>query len=294
METQQLVGIIVPLVLALIMFGLGLSLSIEDFKRIKESPRTIFTALFIQLAIIPAYAFLLCWAFALPANLALGLVLLSSTPGGPTSNIFSYLARGNVALNVTLTAINSLIAIVFVPAMVFLGAQVFFSEGLNIPLQTSKLVQVILIMIIPMALGVWIARRRPAFAAACEKHVSRLAIIVLLLIIIFGVRQESDLIQRGIMTAGFAIILFNVGTIIMALLGCRWMKLKHEDSVAITFELGIHNCTLALAIAISPQLLNNMETAIPAALYVVIMYFTATPLAFWLCRRGQLLQKRSL
>ncbi|MGE0764474.1 MAG: bile acid:sodium symporter family protein [Bdellovibrionales bacterium] len=286
MQTTMIVQVLAPVCLALVMWGLGLTLTMADFIRVRQQPKVVGVALGIQLLIIPLFAALLCWVFQLSAPLSIGLMLLASTPGGPTANLLSFLARGNVALNITLTAINSLIGIVFVPLVVGLSLQYFSHEANAIPLQTEKLMQVVVVLLVPMMLGFWMNRRWPHLASRCEKFVTRLSILLLLTIVVVGVRNEWELIRSGVMEAGLAVLLFNVGSMGFGFLGARLLKLTRADMAAVVMELGIHNCALAVGIAMSPHLLNSAPIAVPAALYILIMYVTAGLVAYVLRRQA--------
>jgi BASS family bile acid:Na+ symporter len=275
METETLISILVPLGLALIMWGLGLNLSKDDFVRVRLRPKVITVALLIQIVLVPVFAALLCWLFQLPMALAIGLMLLASTPGGATANVFSFLAKGNVALNITLTAINSIIGIFFVPLMLALCFKFYAQSGTAIPLQTSKLIQVVLVLLVPLLVGFAMNLRNPTLAARFEKFVTRFSVVFLVLLLVIGVSNEMELIRTGIAEIGLAVLLFNLGSMAFGFMGAWALRLDRADTTAIVMELGIHNCALALAIAMSPMLLNNMQMAVPAALYIVIMYITA-------------------
>lgn len=147
-----LITVFLPIALAIIMAGLGLELTINDFKRVRQHPKAVFIALFCQLVILVGIAFIICKVLALPPMLAVGLMLLSASPGGPTANLFSYLYKGDIALNITLTAINSVIAAFTLPLIVNFAIQHFMENGQNVGLQFSKIIQVFLIILVPVGI----------------------------------------------------------------------------------------------------------------------------------------------
>jgi BASS family bile acid:Na+ symporter len=180
MALQIIVGVIAPIVIAISMWGVGLSLSWHDFLKIREKSLMVVLSMFVQLIIVPLFAFTLNWVFQLPSELAIGMVLLASTPGGATANILSYLSRGNVALNVGLTVINTLLSIIWIPSMVFLAYKVYQGQETSIPLQFSKLIQVLAILIIPIGLGVITKSKFPNMATKLEKYVGKISFAALI------------------------------------------------------------------------------------------------------------------
>lgn len=281
MSVQTIVGIITPIVIAISMWGVGLSLSWKDFIKIKEKPRIIIFGMAVQLILVPLLAFFLNWAFGLPSPLAIGLVLLASTPGGATANILSYLSKGNVALNIGLTVINTLIGIFWVPTMVFLAYKIYEDQETAIPLQSSKLFQVLAFLIVPIALGIFTKTKFPPMAAKLEKYVGMVSFAALIFLLAAGFISDDGRSAPFFLIAGPAVIVFNIGCLTFGMVTAKLMKLNRADNSALTMELAIHNCILALGIAISPQLLNSVTVAVPAALYAVCMYITALPLAYW-------------
>lgn len=156
-----LITVFLPIALAIIMAGLGLELTINDFKRVRQHPKAVFIALFCQLVILVGIAFIICKVLALPPMLAVGLMLLSASPGGPTANLFSYLYKGDIALNITLTAINSVIAAFTLPLIVNFAIQHFMENGQNVGLQFSKIIQVFLIILVPVGIGMLVRHFAP-------------------------------------------------------------------------------------------------------------------------------------
>lgn len=193
---SPLVSAALPLALAVIMFGLGLSLSVDDFTRIARNPRTVAIALACQVLVLPVVAFGLALLFDLPPALAVGMMLLASSPGGTTANLFSHLFGGDVALNVSLTAINSIIAVVTVPLVTNFAIDYFEpGEGASgLGMQFGKVIQVFAIMLVPVLIGMLVRRLSTDFADRMDRPVRIGSVLALLLVVagaMFG--DVSDL-----------------------------------------------------------------------------------------------------
>lgn len=273
-DTGLMISVFVPIGLALMMFGLGLALTLEDFRRVKQQPRAVLVGLFVQLFVSPVFAYILVKIFALSPYYAIGLLLLSAAPGGPSANLYSNLAGGEVALNVTLTAINSLIAIIYVPAVVSLSYLLMLGSQKEIPPQFLKLFQVLLLIGIPMGLGMWARSRKPGFANAMIPFIKKASILFLIFLTTFGFYNEKEKLMAGLGDLAVVVFVFNVGCLLLGFYVSKLMKLTFKQNIAITIELGLHNCAMILAIALSPQLLNNTDVALPSALYAIMMQFT--------------------
>jgi BASS family bile acid:Na+ symporter len=169
---SALTTVLLPLALALVMFGLGLSLTPADFARVGRQPKAVVIALVLQLLVLPALCFGLVLAFDLPPLLAVGMLLLAASPGGTTANLFSHLFRGDVALNITLTAVNSLVAVVTLPLITNLAIAYFDpADGGTLGLQLGKTAQVFAVVLVPVAIGMLVRRRAPGFAERMDKPV---------------------------------------------------------------------------------------------------------------------------
>ncbi|WP_137874091.1 bile acid:sodium symporter family protein [Rhodococcus sp. Q] len=260
-----------PIALAIIMFGLGLSLTVSDFARVARHPKAVGIALVCQLIVLPAIAFGLILLFDLPALLAVGMMLLAASPGGTTANLFSHLFRGDVALNVSLTAVNSVIAVVTLPLITNFALGYFDPpEGANLGLQFAKVVQIFAIVLIPVALGVWVRRIRPAFADRMDRPVRVGSAVVLALVIVGTVVAERENVGGYLADIGVVVFLFCVLSLSIGFLVPRGLGVTYRQSIACSMEIGIHNSTLAITIAIS--LLDSTRIAVPAAVYGVMMF----------------------
>lgn len=283
MQQSALLTVVMPLALAIIMFGLGLSLTLADFRRVAQVPRAVAAGLLVQVVVLPLVAFGLAHLFALPPTLAIGLVLLAASPGGPTANLFSHLAHGDVALNLTLTATNSVLSAVTLPILLGLAMAHFSGENKEIPLQYSKFLQVVGLILIPVAIGMAVQGKKPGLAKTLDKPVRIASALFLLLIIAAAVWAERTRLGSQFAAVGLPALLFNLVSLSVGYLVPVAMKLSVRQAAAISLEIGIHNGTLAIAVA--HTVLGDMAYAVPAAVYSLMMYWTAAAFAVWLKRR---------
>lgn len=283
MAGNTLLTIFLPIALAIVMAGLGLHLTLADFRRVAKQPRAVIVALAVQCLLLPPVAFGLAMLLQLPPAFAVGLVLLSASPGGVTANIFSHLARGDVALNVTLTAVNSALALVTLPLWTGLALELFLGAENSVPPPMRKLVEVALIALVPVALGMSLRAWKPRLADAAEKPVRLLSTVVLALLIVLAIASEFSKLLEHIAVIGIACLAFNLISLFSGYLAGVVAKLGRPQAIAIGFEISIHNSTLAILLAL--QVLGNDLIAIPPAVYAVMMYPVATAFAFWLLKR---------
>lgn len=284
MTASPLLTAFLPVALGIIMFGLGLSLTLADFARVVKYPKPVLIGLVCQILLLPFICFLIANGFGLAPALAVGLMLLAASPGGTTANLFSHLAHGDVALNITLTAVNSLIAILTMPLLVNLSLAYFMEADQAIPLQFAKVLQVFAIVLVPVTLGMLVRRLTPAFAARMEKPMKLVAALFLAGTVILALVKDWQTVVEYAPLVGAAALLFNLLSLTLGYWVPRVLKIPKRQAIAIGMEIGIHNGTLAIALALSPTLLNNSTMAIPAALYSLIMFFTAAGFGWWVSR----------
>ncbi|MBM0125009.1 bile acid:sodium symporter family protein [Pimelobacter simplex] len=277
---SALVSVGLPAALAIIMFGLGLALTVDDFRRIARTPLPVGVALAAQLVVLPAVCFGLVLALDLDPILAVGMMLLAASPGGTTANLFSHLFRGDVALNITLTAVNSLVAVVSLPLVVNFAVGWFDPPGAeDIGLQLAKTAQVFAIVLVPVALGMLVRRSSPGFAARADRPVRVASAVVLALVIGGALIGERESLADYIADVGVATTVFCALSLSLGYLLPRACGVAERQALAAAFEVGIHNSTLAIAVALS--VLDNDTLAVPAAVYGVLMFPLAL-LAGWL------------
>lgn len=280
----QLTTVFLPLALAIIMLGLGLSLTVADFRRVLQQPRAVIVALACQALLLPVACFYLAKGFALSPEMSVGLMLLAASPGGTAANLYSHVANGDVALNITLTAVNSLLCLLTLPLIVNFSLIHFMGEGRAVPLPFSKVVQVFAVVLIPVATGMLIRGRLPALAARAQQPVKILsALFLLLMIIMVGWHSEGSIREQA-GSVGAAALSFNLLSLAVGYGAARLARLGERQCIAIGMEIGIHNAALAITIAISPLMLGNATMAIPATVYGLLMMFTAAAFG-WLVGR---------
>ncbi|PSN75745.1 bile acid:sodium symporter, partial [filamentous cyanobacterium CCP4] len=255
--------------------------------RLLVYPKAVVVGLLAQLVVLPILGFALASVFPLSPELAVGVMVLAACPGGPTSNLVTYLAKGNVALSITLTAISSLITVFTIPLVVNLAMGVFMGEAatLSLPL-LATVVQIAVITIIPVAIGMALHHYLPRFAAQVERGVKWLSLALLGLIIAGLLIQQRASVVGFFAQVGLVTLTLNLVAMALGYGISLAARLDRPSTTAITVEVGIQNGTLAIAIASAPTLLNQPEMAIPAAIYSLLMFATGGAFAAWATRRG--------
>ena len=281
MEDSALISVGLPVALAIIMFGLGLGLTVDDFRRVARTPRAVAVALVLQVLVLPAIAFGLVEAFDVDPLLAVGVMLLAASPGGTTANLFSHLFRGDVALNITLTAINSVLAAVSIPLITNLAIREFDADG-ELGLQVGKVLQVIAIVLVPVAVGMVVRHRSPGFAARSDRPVRVFSVVVLVVVSLGALLGERENLVDYVRQVGVVTALFCLASLSLGYVGARLFRLDERQAIASAMEVGIHNTTVALTIALS--VLDSTEVAIPSAVYSVLMYLFATAFGLLITR----------
>lgn len=271
---SMIITVFLPIALAIIMAGMGLELTLKDFQRVRQHPKAVFIALFCQLVILVAIAFIICKVFALPPMIAVGLMLLAASPGGATANLFSYLYKGDIALNITLTAINSVLAAFTLPLIVNFALLHFVASEQHVGLQFSKIIQVFVIILFPVIIGMLIRHFSPKFAEKLNKPVRVFAIVFLLFIIALAIAKDYQKLLAYIGLVGGATLLFCVCSLAIGYWLPRLFGINSFQAKACAFEIGIHNSTLALTIALT--VMASSDAAMPAAVYSILMYVMAT------------------
>ncbi|MCK9929042.1 bile acid:sodium symporter family protein [Frankia sp. Mgl5] len=276
-----------PFALGIVMLGLGLGLTLDDFRRVGRQPKAVGVALFCQIVLLPTICFGLVLAFRLPPELAVGLILVAASPGGPTANLYSHLFGGNVALNITLTATNSVLVVVTLPIVVNLSAEYFLPEGAAIGLQFDKVLQVFTIVLVPVAIGMLVRAQAPEVARRLNRPVQVLSVVVLVGVISAVLLGQREKLADHFLSVGLAALVFNIVSLLIGYGVPRLADVDHLAAIAAGFEIGIHNTALALTVAASPALLNSSEMAIPAVVYGIVMFFTAAGFGWLITRRAQ-------
>lgn len=282
MEASFLTTVFLPLALFLVMLGMGLGLRIQDFGQVWVDPKGVVIGLVAQLVLLPLVGLGVAMGFPLTPELAVGVMIIAACPGGPTSNLLTYLARGNVALSITLTAISSLITVFTIPLVVngSLGILLSADTVLRLPLG-STLAQLALITLIPVTLGMAWRRYAPGWAGKVDPVVKWASVLFLGVIIIGLLIQQRAQVLDLFAQVGLAMLVLNVATMSLGYGLARLARLDIPSTQAVTVEVGIQNGTLAIAIASAPTLLNQPILAIPAAIYSLLMYATGAIFVGW-------------
>jgi BASS family bile acid:Na+ symporter len=271
-----------PIALAIIMFGLGLDLTPADFRRVGRAPKAVAVALACQVVLLPAICFGLVVLLDLPALLGIGMLLLAASPGGTTANLFSHLFRGDVALNITLTAINTVIAVVTLPLITGL-AIAYYDRQDDVSMPLVEIVKVFALILLPVGIGMLVNSRAPGFARRMDKPV-RIGSAVILAILVLGILLDQRenvgdyLADVGLVTALFCAISLVVGYVVPKAFG-----VTGPQAIASSMEVGVHNATLAIFVAV--EVLDEVEISVPAAVYSLVMFLFAALWGAWVSRR---------
>ncbi|MFD3512918.1 bile acid:sodium symporter family protein [Streptomyces sp. NPDC058657] len=266
-------AVALPFALAVIMLGLGLGLAPADFRRVLAHPRATVVALVCQMLLLPAVCFGLVVAFGLSPVLATGMMLVAASPGGTTANLFSHLYGGDVALNITLTAVNSVLSVLTLPLVFNFSAQYFLGDESTLGLQFGKTLQVFAIVLVPVVIGMYVRARAPRFAERADRPVRIASVVVLVLIIIGAALQERDHLGDYFREVGPVSVALLVCSLSVGFWVPRLLRVERRQAVASCMEIGLHNTTLAITIALG--ILGSSEMAVPGAMYGVLMFFAA-------------------
>jgi BASS family bile acid:Na+ symporter len=273
MEASIFTAVILPTALAIMMLGMGLSLVPEDFQRVRKYPKAVSIGLISQLVFLPIIGFVIAKVVPMQPAIAMGLMIVALCPGGVSSNIITFLAKGDVALSVTLTAVSSVITVFTIPVFANLAFQHFIGETAAIALPIgSTILQIFLITLLPIGLGMGLRQILPELARRLEKVTSRLAIALLAAIILILLVREWNRLPGFIVQVGVGVVLLNVVSMFAGVYISKLFKLNPPQQICIAIEVGLQNGTLA--IAITAGLLNNPDMAVPAAVYSLFMYVT--------------------
>ncbi len=272
--------IVLAVSLIIIMFGMGLSLTTDDFKRVFVEPKAILIGLLNQLVLLPLIGFLLISIFSVRPEIAIGLIILAACPGGPTSNLITHLAKGDTALSVSLTAISSFVTLLTIPFIINLGLRTVLGSSTEIQLDVAQTIaQVLVVVVIPVILGMLIRAKKEAFAHQMEKPVRTASAVVFVLVLAGVILSEKENLIPYAKEAGFITFILNILTMGIGMMIATFMKLSSRQAISIAIESGIQNGTLAIAIATG--LLLNTEYAIAPAIYSLIMFITGGLVIFW-------------
>jgi BASS family bile acid:Na+ symporter len=270
--------------LALVMAGLGLTLEVADFKRLISERRAVVIALVTQMVVLPVCAFLIAIALQLSPRNAVGLVLLAVAPGSVSSSIYSRVFGGNVALNVSLTGLNTLLSMVTLPATCSWAMAYFNADSGDLDSILRKLAESMMILVVPVVIGMVVRARAPEFARSLDKPIGYISIGVLVVFSGAAIVSEWEALAQAFTQVGLSAILFNLLSLWVGYVGAHAFRLSERDSVAIAFQLGVRSAVLAIFVAMTA--LNDTQMALPAAVYSITMVLFGMTFGVWVRRRN--------
>ena len=271
---MEIAKTIAPVCLAIIMFGLGLGLTVSDFTRLIKIPRDFTIGFFGQVILLPIVAFILIQIISLPPQMALGTMIIAAAPGGVMSNILTKFANGDVALSISLTAVVSLISVITVPLIVYNSAGFL---GIEIVKEISMLniaLKMFVVVTVPVIFGMIVRALMTDFIVSKTLLVQRLSLILFLVIFAAIWVEEWDRITSFIQRAGLIALILNLTMIFLGYYLAKYLASGVKQRKCISLECGLQNGTLALFI--TTQLFDDVVFAVPTAAYALIMFTTAT------------------
>ena len=275
MDITSIIGqILLPISLAIIMFGMGLSLVSADFTRLFTHPKAVLVGLCNQLLFLPLIGFAIVVLFGLNPSMAIGVMIISICPGGPTSNLITQVSCGNIGLSVTLTALASLITVFTIPILLSKFIAYFSGDNeviIQIPILETML-QILVITVIPVSIGMMIRKRREAFALRMEKPMRTASTVLFVIIFLIIIIANKDNLIQAMKEVGLPTLLLNLSTMGLGYLSAKLFGITGKSKISITIESGIQNGTLAFVIATT--MLNNLEMGLPTGAYSIWMFLT--------------------
>ena len=270
---MEIVTKIAPIALALIMLGLGFGLTIKDFKRVLTTPKDFLIGIVCQLILLPIIAYLIILALRLPIEIALGLMIIASAPGGVTSNVLTKFANGDVALSISLTAVGSLISIISVPFIVFTSADLLNVTEMSKEItMTGIAIKMALVVTVPVIFGMIIRSFADNFISSNLKMINKITGLLFIIVFIAVWIEERDNIFSYLAQAGTAVLALNIIMMILAFYIAKFFASGIPQKKCISLECGLLNGTLAVFVA--TQIFDNVAYVVPTAAYALIMYIT--------------------
>lgn len=290
--SEVLLSTVLPCTLIFIMLGMGMTLTIQDFSRLKEYPRAIVAGLGGQLIVLPIVGALLSVLWGLRPEFAIGMVILAACPGGTTSNIVSHLANGDRPLSISLTAINSCVVMFSIPFYVTLAVQYFSGgapESVDIPV-LQLMFSVFIYTLVPVVTGMFVRHYFPDFAVNIGPYYDRVAAVAFTLIVLLILWNGQGNLKTILPLVGGVTITLNVVMTLIGLLMAYLLAMKMRQAVTIAIEVGIQNTVLGMAVAAMLDGVNGLSGAlmiVPPAVYGLIMYGPATVMIILGRRHGK-------
>ena len=272
MDTMALVSqVFFPFCIVTIMFALGTTLEGGDFRRVVSSPKPVLLGLIGQMVLLPATAFLFTLIVPMDPAVAIGLIILSACPGGVTSNAIVFVARGDLALSVTLTALSSSLTTLTVPLIVSAGLRLHAGAGQDFSMPVvDTMIRLFLMTILPMSVGMSVKRWAPGIEAACRRALRIFTLIIMIAMVSVGTFTSVDFLARNLIGMVLATLGLAVITMSMGYLMARVFRLNKEQGVTVSIEVGVQN--VAVAIVVAATILGRRELAVTPGIYGVMMY----------------------
>ena len=278
MDAQTIVKLFIPFTIGVIMVAMGLGLTVADFKRVLAHPKAVLIGSINQLIVLPVVGFAVAFLFGLSAEFAVGLVLITACPGGPSSNLYSNLARGDTALSVTLTAVSGVATIVTIPLVTALALDVFMGADNDISMPVGDtMLRIVLVVGVPLAVGMLIRAKWTARALKAEPIVKGVAALLLGVLIVGAIMKRKEDVAANFAVLGVPVLLLSLSTIAIGAFSGLAFKLPKPQAITIGIEVGMQNAALAIGLALTS--LGSEDIAFPAVIYGILAYFTcAVPL----------------
>jgi BASS family bile acid:Na+ symporter len=280
MEESVLTSVVLPLSLFIIMLGVGLSLVVDDFKRVVVFPKAVAVGLVNQLILLPLVAFALALLFELSPVMAVGLMLIACCPGGVTSNLITFVARGDTALSITLTAISGVITVVTIPLVLIFSLDFFMGEAreISVPL-LDTILQIVLITVLPITLGMLVRRFKPEVADRLERPARIGSTVIFSLILIGIIVANVEVIKTHFLSLSGVTATLNIAMMLVGYGSARLLQLNAPQALTISIETGVQNGTVAIVIATS--ILHQGDLAVTPGVYSLIMFITGGAVMYY-------------
>ncbi|MEN0046233.1 MAG: bile acid:sodium symporter family protein [Bacteroidota bacterium] len=283
-QLLALVPLLLQILLFLIMFGMGMTLSLTNFENIGKYPKAVFVGLCNQILLLPLVGLAIVNIIPMAPTIAMGLMLVCACPGGATSNLISHLSKGDTALSITLTAFSSVITIFTIPFIInFSLNAIMGSAGQDIQLPiVPAILNIIKLTALPVALGMFVNYKFPAFAEKSKQTMAWASGIFILIALALLVVKLADIgnVWEFIAAAGLGVLALNLITLSIGFSSAKMLKLNTPQAITISIESGMQNNVMGMAIAASPSLLNNSEMAVSAGVYGIVMCTTGVILIY--------------
>lgn len=283
MQASVLTEVLLPLALAFVMFGMGLTLTTSDFGHLVRAPKAILTGFIGQIILLPLLTFTICLAFTLPPYIAVGIMILAACPGGTTSNLISHIAKANLALSVSLTAISTIACVFTTPFIIQFAVDYFVKENAPAFSVVETVLGLIGVSILPVVIGMIIRRVFESFAAKTESFFRQFSMYFMLAMIVGVLVSERDNLATSFESAFLVCLTLNLLSVLMGLLLAKFSSVSFKDSLTLSIEIGVQNAALAMLICIS--FLEAPDYAIAPGVYGVAMYIGPAILAIWARRK---------